>query len=211
MNVGTTILAPLRGVVPILATFALASACSSASDGEVVASEAAEVTASSDIADIARANVGKGACSDNSRGGRGFDTSCTGNGGEPEYWCADFARWVWAAAGVADTSELSAAAGSFYLYGQRHGTITSTPQVGDAVVFDYEGGGYADHVALVVQVNSDHTIETISGDWGGRNGTEAEFSSTLHVGLNAPAYASKTGSHPAIMGMTISAIVRPAK
>jgi hypothetical protein len=35
------------------------------------------------IAGIATANVGKHACSANSAGGTAFDSSCTGNGGQP--------------------------------------------------------------------------------------------------------------------------------
>ena len=168
----------------------------------------AAASTGSDIASIALANVGKGACSHNSTGGSSFDSSCTGNGGQPEYWCADFARWVWAAAGV-DASALDAAAGSFYVYGQRNNTLHYPPQVGDAVVFDYSGGGVADHVALVTQVNPDDSIETVSGDWGGSGGSEAAFSSTSSVVLNAPAYASGVGSYPAIMGMTISGFISP--
>ena len=161
-----------------------------------------------EIASIALANVGKGACSTNSTGGTAFDSSCTGNGGQPEYWCADFARWAWAAAGV-DTSQLDAAAGSFYVYGQNNNTLHYPPSVGDAVVFDYSGGGVAEHVAIVAQVNADDSIETVSGDWGGNGSSEAAFSSTSSVVLNTPAYASTVGSVPAIMGMTISGFISP--
>jgi len=186
----------------------LATGCSSAGGDGAIGSSAAAVNGGS-IASIALANVGKGACSINSGGSDAFDSSCTGNGGYPEYWCADFARWVWAEAG-ANTSGLSAAAGSFYVYGQNNGTLHSTPALGDAVVFDYAGGGYADHVAIVTQVNGDGTIETVSGDWGGANGSEATFASTSHVVLNAPAYGSSVGSYPGVMGMTISGFISPA-
>jgi hypothetical protein len=169
-------------------------------------SEALDV---STIASVARANVGKGACSTNSKGGHGFDTSCTGNGGEPEYWCADFARWVWGAAGVGNLDGLDAAAGSFYVYGQNNHTLSNTPHVGDAVVFNYHGGGSADHVAIVVQVNGNGTIETVSGDWGGESGSEAHFASTSHADLNAPAYAGVVNSVPGIIGMKISGFISP--
>lgn len=160
------------------------------------------------LANLALANVGGTACGPNSLGGSGFASSCTGNAGQPEYWCADFARWVWANEGV-DASELTAAAGSFYVYGQNHGTLASTPSVGAAVVFDYAGGGYADHVAIVTAVNGDGSIETVSGDWNGEDGTEAEFSATSHVIRNAPAFASGVGSTPGIIGMTISGYITP--
>ena len=118
-------------------------------------------TAAGRIVSIAEANLGKGPCSTNSAGGKGYYTSCTGAGGVPEAWCADFAHWVWAQAGVI-TDGLTAAAGSFGLYGE----LQSTPHVGDAVVFNYNGQGYADHVALVIQVNSDGTVVSIGGDEG---------------------------------------------
>jgi hypothetical protein len=194
------------GVLPPLA-LALAAGCT-APVGEDVDSTSQAVSGSS-IASIALANVGKGACSRNSAGGYDYDSSCTGNGGSPEYWCADFARWVWAEGG-ADTSGLSAAAGSFYVYGENNHTLHGTPAVGDAVVFNYAGGGYADHVAIVTQVNSNGTIETVSGDWAGASGSEATFASTSHVDLNAPAYGSSVGSTPGIIGMTISGFISPA-
>jgi len=162
------------------------------------------------IAKLALANLNKKACSENSKGKKDFDSSCHGNGGEPEYWCADFARWVWAnAGGGVDTAGLDAAAGSFYTYGERHHTLHTTPALGDAVVFDYQGNGVADHVAIVTKVDANGDIETVSGDWGGDNGTEAEFASTSHVRLNAPAYSHKVGSDPAIMGMRISGFIAP--
>ncbi len=175
---------------------------------ERTAKTSAAVTAQS-IVSLALANVGGSACGKNSLGGTTFETSCTGNGGQPEYWCADFAQWVWANAGAQDTDELDAAAGSFYVYGQNHGTLSNTPQLGSAVVFDYQGNGVADHVAIVTQVNSDGTIETVSGDWNGENGTEAQFASTSSVVLNTPAYASTVGTAPSVMGMTISGYIAP--
>jgi hypothetical protein len=162
----------------------------------------------SQIAALAKANVGEGACSTNSKGGTAFETSCDGNGGKPEYWCADFAQWAWQEAGV-DTTDLDAAAGSFYLYGQKNGTLHSAPAVGDAAVFDYTGDGVATHVALVVEVHADGTIETVSGDWDGTGSTEAGFASTSKVVLNAPAYPGVVGSTPDVMGMTLSAFVSP--
>ena len=161
------------------------------------------------IAGIALANVGEGACSTNSAGTSAFETSCTGNGGSPEYWCADFVQWVWQQAGV-DTTRLDAAAGSFYVYGQNNGTLHTTPSLGDAVVFNYAGGGVADHVAVVTLVNPDGTIETVSGDWNGNSGTEAQFASTSLAVLNSPAYDATDGSTPAVMGMAISGFVSPA-
>lgn len=205
----TTLLRNAALVAPLaLVSLAFLAGCSAAPGTESSASSSDALTGSS-VSDTALANVGKGACSDNSKGGKDFDSSCTGNGGEPEYWCADFARWVWGQAGAGDTSELNAAAGSFYVYGQNHGTLHDSPTVGDAVVFDYHGDGTADHVAIVSKVNADGTIETVSGDWGGESGSEAHFSSTSHVVLNTPAYSHDVGSVPDIMGMTISGFISP--
>ncbi len=174
----------------------------------LLATDAGAGVSGTNIANIALANLGKGACSTNSAGGTGYDSSCTGNGGQPEYWCADFARWVWTEAGV-DTSALDAAAGSFYVYGTNNNTLHYPPSVGDAVVFDYSGGGIAEHVAIVTQVNSDNSIETVSGDWGGSGYSEAAFASSSSVVLNSPAYASTVGSSPGVMDLTISGFVTP--
>ncbi len=198
-------------------SFLLLAACSGApttpgapatTESTGTAQSALTRDSTSTIASVALANLGLGACSKNSAGGTSYGSSCTGNGGLPEYWCADFAKWVWQQAG-ADVSGLTAAAGSFYVYGQDHGTLKDTPAVGDAVVFDYQGGGVADHVAIVSKVKADGTIESVSGDWDGQSGTEAQFASTSSVVLNSPAYGSGVGSAPAVIGMTISGYVGP--
>ena len=179
-----------------------------AATGTAASPQAAAATGSA-IAALATANLDKTACAANSLGGKGFGSSCTGNSGHPEYWCADFAKWVWSEAGVADSSWLNPLAGSFYTYGQEFGTLSSVPAVGDVVVFDYNGAGSADHDAIVTHVNWNGTIETVSGDWGGQSGTEARFASTSSVTLNAPAYLGVLGSVPDVMGMTISGFVAP--
>jgi hypothetical protein len=116
-----------------------------------VSAHAAATTAERIVA-IAVANLGKGACSKNSAGGKGFYTSSNGAGGQPEAWCADFVKWVWAEAGM-DVEWLTPAAGSFGEYGP----VMTTPQVGDAALYNYDGQGYADHVTLVVAVNANGT------------------------------------------------------
>jgi len=200
--------AAAAAAVPAVMGLAGCGSAGPTQNDEAVATTSSALTGN-DVASLALANVGGMACAKNSLGGTSFDSSCTGNGGQPEYWCADFARWVWEHVGAGNTSELTAAAGSFYVYGQNHGTLSNTPEIGDAVVFNYHGGGVADHVALVSQVNSDGTIETVSGDWNGQSGTEAQFSSTSHVVLNSPAYPGTVGSSPGIMGMTISGFIKP--
>ncbi|MFF2195024.1 FG-GAP-like repeat-containing protein, partial [Streptomyces sp. NPDC058157] len=124
----------------------------------VMGAQSASASVGSNIISIAEQNLGKGACDTNSAGGSGFYTSCG------ESWCADFAKWVWAQNGV-DVSGLTPAAGSFAEYGTG---LHSTPKVGDAAVFNYNGAGYADHVSLVSSVNADGTVSTIGGNQNGR-------------------------------------------
>jgi len=92
----------------------------------------------------------------------------------PGEWCAEFAKWVWQN-GDENVAGLTGAAGSFYVYGQNHGTLSSTPKVGDAVVFNYHGGGSADHMAIVVSVNTtNHTIVSVGGNERGGAGIVAQ-------------------------------------
>jgi hypothetical protein len=179
----------------------------------VVAPAAAQAATQGDIVNLANANIGGMACNTNSLGGRGFYSSCTGNGGQPEYWCADFAKWVWANSGVSDVAGLTPAARSFYTYGQSHGGVKGSPSPGDAVVFSNNkgdtsaGSGGIHHVAIVTVVNSNGTIETVSGDWNGESGSEAHFASTSHVIHNTPAYGSGVGTYSSVMGMWIEGFI----
>lgn len=109
-----------------------------------------------------------------SKSGCGTD-STFGTKDATEFWCADFAKWVWRQGGVtSDLSVLTPAAASFYTWGKDHGESMSedpkTPQVGDAVVF-YPGtapnGSYADHVGIVTAVNSNGTVNLANGDFLG--------------------------------------------
>lgn len=196
--------------ITILVCIALWSGCAPASPVDGGPEGASDVSAAiaDSVASIALANLGGKACGTNSAGGHGFYSSCNGNGGQPEYWCSDFAKWVWSQAG-AEVDGLTAAAGTFYCYGENHGTLSNTPHVGDAVVFDYQGNCWADHVAIVTRVNPDGTIETASGDWGGESGSQAHFASTAKVVLNAPAFPGVVGSSPGVIGMTISGFISP--
>ncbi|WP_370384936.1 CHAP domain-containing protein, partial [Catenulispora sp. GAS73] len=182
--------------------------------GFAATSASASTVSGSGIAQLAAANVGQMACSTNTLGGHAFEGSCTGNGGQPEFWCADFAIWAWQNSGVTDLAGLTAAAHSFYTYGQSHGTLSNTPAVGDAVVFSNAQGDTGtgpsgiNHVAIVSQVNPDGTIATISGDWGGNGGTEAAFAGSSHVVAN-PAYNGAVGTYSSVMGMWIEGYVAP--
>jgi hypothetical protein len=100
---------------------------------------------------------------------------------ENEEWCADFTKWVWEQGGVStDLSALTPGAASFYQWalnqGQNPEWDGGTPQVGDAIVFypntdTAPNSSLADHVGIVVGVNSDGTVNLVNGDFGG-NGVD---------------------------------------
>jgi hypothetical protein len=198
----------VRHVVAPALVLSLLAGCASTASDEEAAGRSASALSESDLAALALANEGGRACGTNSLGGHAFESSCTGNGGQPEYWCSDFVKWIWRNRG-ANVAGLTAASGSFYVYGQNHGTLSNTPSVGAAVVFNYHGGGSADHVAIVTAVHPDGRIETVSGDWNGQDGSQAFFASTARVVVNRPAYWPGVGSSPAIIGMRISGFIRP--
>ena len=164
------------------------------------------------IAELATANIGKKATSTNSLGGRGFESSATGDNGRPEYWCADFAKWVWQHAGVEELAGLNAAAHSFYTYGGKHSTFSHTPRLGAVAIFSGRKGDTSsiEHVAIVSKVNHNGTIETISGDWGGHGSSESAFAGSAHAAHNTPAYHSAVDTHPNIMGYWILGYTAPA-
>jgi len=182
---------------------------------------ASALTRQEAIATLAFDNVGKKACSTNSKGGKGFETSCTGytGHGPPQYWCADFAKWVWAKNGVKDTGVLNAAAYSFYTYAQKHGGVHAKPRLGDVAIFSNSKGNRSsgssgiNHVAIVGGWSaSGAKVHTVSGDWINNppSGlTEAQFASRSHVVDNGPDYPSAPGSHPAAMDMWIIGYVSP--
>lgn len=198
----------------------------------ILAPPAAWATDSADVATLALANQGKGAgqCSQvnsapNSLGGTAFGNSCTGNNGDAEYWCADFAKWVWqnaAGSTITDTDSLNAAAVSFYNYGVDHGTLHTAasyqPQVGDAVIYDVTvpsgqtHGTFADHVGLVTAVNSDGSIQTVNGDFGGVSGYGQSYFAETSTVLVKDIAAGEVGvgSSPSNIGMTISGYSTPA-
>ncbi len=91
-------------------------------------------------------------------------------GWEANYWCADFAEWVWVNSGISDVSGITDQAISFIYWGQNHpGSLhlgaTNDPQVGDAVVWGNYSSGYGSHVGLVVGVQNGQ-IEVVSGNAG---------------------------------------------
>ena len=97
----------------------------------------------------------------------------------PEYWCSDFATYVWQHAGVSVPTYPGVS--SFADWARRNGkfsTDTSLLQVGD-VVF------YAQHVGVVIQVQPNGTVVTADGDFGGTGSSQAAFASTSHVKIDS--------------------------
>ncbi|MEU5150160.1 FG-GAP-like repeat-containing protein [Streptomyces yangpuensis] len=142
-----------------LASFVVAVALSGLT---AVPAQASELT---DMAALAKSQKGNGPCA-----GGGYDNglnqnnSCDGHGGQAHAWCADFVGWVWSKYNVQGQSMLTDAAASFYRYGQTYGTLSSTPHVGDAVVYGY-ANGWAQHVAMVTGV-SDGVVTITGGNQG---------------------------------------------
>ena len=150
------------------------------------------------IARIAKGEKDQTACSRETDNRKGYFTSCHRflTHGPPEYWCSDFVRWVWWNAGAINaapgTDILTPAAGSFVKYGK----LRRKPRVGDAVLFGYNGNPHAptaSHVAIVVKVNANGTIVSVSGDLNGQAGSEPHFAATSTVVIDS-AYHSKPGS-----------------
>jgi hypothetical protein len=163
------------------------------------------------VTNLAVANVGMNACSINSGGtDHGFDTSCTGNSGNPEAWSADFLAWDWATEGIHTTGLTNQAGGAtgatILSYGEinnsAHTASTYRPQPGDAIIFD---SGY-DYVSIVTAVNPDGSVQTVAGDWGASGGP----ANTAVAQLTLAAGQTAVGDVPtAMINKTIYAYVSP--
>ncbi|WP_405447090.1 CHAP domain-containing protein [Streptomyces erythrochromogenes] len=143
-------------------SFALTSAISVAALGVLGAAPANAATIGETIASAARGETGNGPCAHGGYvGGPNQNSSCS-NGQRTHAWCADFAGWAWAQAGVAGRGTLTDMANSFLDYGNKYGTRSTTPHVGDAVVYNMNDGTYInDHVAIVTAISGDSV--TITG------------------------------------------------
>lgn len=201
----------------LLAALATALTVLALAVGLAGVSTAPAAATTADAASLAKANLGRtaGTCAftptHNTLGGSQYENSCVGYAGVPEYWCADFAKWTWRHSGL-DVSGLTAAAQSFYVYGQDHGTLTSTPRAGYAIVFNSSAGGWAHHVGIITSVNSDGSISVANGDWGGAGGKgEAYFAKSSSVkATTISARSTWIGSWASTMNYYIKAIVAPS-
>ncbi|RKT20165.1 CHAP domain-containing protein [Streptomyces sp. 1114.5] len=116
-------------------------------------------------------------------------------------WCADFAGWAWAqGGGVQHLGDLTDGAASFYDYGVRYGTLSSTPHPGDAVVYDYNPDrDWASHVAIVTAVGNGTMTVT-----GGNEG-HSRYPNGIVQQESTPNYS--VGSAP--WGQRISGYISP--
>ena len=167
------------------------------------------------IAGIAKREVGQKACSRKTDGKPGYFTSCHGGFKEPEFWCSDFARWVWWKAGAINAAPgtktpLNAAAGRFVLYGK----LRRRPRVGDAVLFGYNHNIHdpvAKHVAIVVKVNPNGTIRSVSGDLNGDPGSDEHFAATSSVVHDKPYTSAIDSFGPNAPNGPVSGYVSPVE
>jgi len=99
--------------------------------------------------------------------------------------------------------ELTPGAGSFGEYGRKHGTGPhKKPRVGDAVIFNYDRGSYAAHVAIVVRVFPGGDIASIGGN---------EVTSNLQTSyVHRDVYSGETKFSP-YWNYTISGYVSPVE
>ena len=127
--------------------------------------------------------------------GCGYNTGF-GVENENEQWCSDFAKWVWQQGGVtAGMDTIDAAADSFYDWGELQGQVMTTdstsPAIGDAVVFfpagQAEAGLYADHVGIITAVNAGGTVNLVNGDFAGADNTSVQYDARV----NLPTWAAQ--------------------
>jgi hypothetical protein len=131
----------------------------------------------------------------------GSGSDC-GNGNYAEAWCADFAAWAWAQAGVSftyawETGDINGGAISFYNWAVANGSWHPagsgyTPQPGDVVVYAQDTS-YAQHAAVVTSYTpGDAGPNVVDGDWwsfdGGSNGGVAAATDQSIVVANGVTY-----------------------
>ncbi|KJS57838.1 CHAP domain-containing protein, partial [Streptomyces rubellomurinus] len=168
----------------------------------------AHASTTSSIAATATAEVGNGPCAHGGywSGLSSQSTSCGGSGGQSQAWCADFVGWVWSQNGVAHLSAIDNTAASVYDYGKTYGTLHSTPQVGDAVVYNYDASSdYADHVALVTAVGGG-SITVV----GGNEGHSSGHSQGIVQEESTSQYAEGDAPWGQVISGYISPVVKPS-
>lgn len=174
----------------------------------VVVSPASASPLTDGISSTARGEIGNGACAHGGYDGGANQTNSCSGGVTAHAWCADFAGWVWSRNGVTGLSTLDDRAASFMDYGKKYGTLSSTPHVGDAVVYNYNGGSYADHVALVTGI-SGNTVTITGGNQGKRPGyVSTNPTANWHVG-DSP-WGQKISGYVSPAGSSTPSLPNPA-
>jgi len=131
----------------------------------------------------------------------------TTNGDGVYSWCANFAKYVWREAGVADLAGLNTWARSFREYGLDNGTYHSrgsgyAAQPGDAIVFDWDANGVIDHVGIV-RSRSGGRVYTIEGNASDRvSARDYSTTDTDIVGNSSPVGADTSIDQAGISTVT---------
>lgn len=84
-------------------------------------------------------------------------------------WCGIFVSWCYAMAGyklpkVGFSKEGFAGCQTFYDYAKKNNLITTTPESGDIVLFDWNNDKRYDHTGIFVKKINDIYFETIEGN-----------------------------------------------
>jgi YVTN family beta-propeller protein len=134
------------------------------------------------------------------------------NGWRSQEWCADFASWVWAKAGVSfargvSNSDINAVAGSFYAWGLATGNwhpLSSgyQPQPGDVAFYGPLSDAPGGHVGIVVGGTA-ASPTVVNGNWGYSTSAVVEKAGEVNTGTGGVAlsgYVSVPGGSAASGG-----------
>lgn len=150
-----------------------------------VQAEAAEARAAAQSISQAGSSSGSGSSSNVVAFAKKFIGQYNTNGqfsnGRIEAYCADFVNYC-----LKNSGKQALAGGSGYCPGiqdwaNQNGRMlnkNANPQPGDAVLFDWNGDGRADHIGLVASVNSDGTVNTVEGNVNGQGLADGQVVAT---------------------------------
>lgn len=109
------------------------------------------------------------------------------------YWCGTFVSWVYFHAGfpLGNIGFLKGFAGcpTAYLHFKKKGEITTNPQPGDIVLFDWNGDGRFDHTGIFVKKIDERSFETIEGNTSLKN--QSNGGTVMHRHGEHPRYFGK--------------------
>ncbi len=122
--------------------------------------------------------------------------------GQP--WCAIFVSWVYAEASyplpAIDGPKGFSSVQDGYEYWRNKGELTTTPQMGDIVLFDWNGDGHCDHTGIFESwIEHGSTFNTIEGNTSlGNNSNGGQVMKRQRKIGSVKAFVS-----PAILGNTV--------